>query len=43
MKILGTKGFMYDFKNTLLHNLKLEFGNENPTRGSLEFKSLPQL
>jgi hypothetical protein len=40
MKILGMKGFKYDFENTLLHHLKLEFGNENATRGSLEFRSL---
>lgn len=27
------KGFMYDFENALLHHIRLEFGNENVSRG----------
>jgi len=41
MRILKTKGFMYDFKNALSHHLGLEFDDENARRGKLKFGSLP--
>jgi len=41
MRISGMKCLTYDFGNTLLHCLGLEFGDENASKGSLEFGSLP--
>jgi hypothetical protein len=41
MKISKMKGLMHDLENALSHHLGLEFDDENASRGTLKFGSLP--